>query len=117
MAEPSAGLNILLETFFHSICTHVTENIVWYKYEQTEQEEKCVVCNVPLKTGDQCRISDCEHNFHANCIARYCDRVEENCPVCKTPVQDKFLSIEEVTKMMKDKSPDQIMTMFKRKSS
>lgn len=70
----------------------VTENIIWYSYKENSEgtTEKCAVCNIKLITGDQCRISDCIHEFHAECIARYCDRVENKCPTCKTEVLNKI---------------------------
>ena len=79
-------LNAFLRVAFETI----TKDIVWYEYEESDIVEQCAVCNIKLITGDCCRISDCTHNFHAECIARYCDRIENRCPTCKTEVLEKI---------------------------
>lgn len=77
------------------VITHVgidilTKDKVWYSYEEKDKIENCAVCKIRLCTGDKCRFSDCDHNYHTDCIARYCDRVENKCPICKTEVLDKL---------------------------
>lgn len=69
----------------------ITKDVVWYLYKEKVKSESCAVCNIRLITDDHCRISDCSHEFHADCIARYCDRVEDKCPICKTEVKDKII--------------------------
>lgn len=89
-----------VKTLLKAIC-HVgidifTKDKIWYEYKETENLESCAVCKIKLCTGDRCRFSDCTHNYHADCIARYCDRVENKCPICKTEILDKLERFENI---------------------
>ncbi len=68
----------------------MTENVIWYEYVDPGIKKFCSVCKLELRTGDRCRVEDCDHTAHAECIARYMDRVEKKCPVCKTEIQNKI---------------------------
>ena len=85
-------MNVAIE----GMITLFSKNIIWYYYQESREIEKCVVCNIKLLTGDKCRISDCEHEFHADCIARYSDRVENCCPICKTEIKPKLAQFKDI---------------------
>ena len=82
--EMDPTMTLMLETFAACFIECVTKDLVWFAYKESALAESCVVCNLPLKTGDKCRKSSCVHNYHADCIVRYMERVEAVCPACKT---------------------------------
>jgi hypothetical protein len=77
------------------MCMYFSRNLLWYEYEANDKEYQCGVCKIKLLNGDKCGISDCEHKFHADCIARYYDRVENKCPICQTEIQDKLAKFDD----------------------
>jgi hypothetical protein len=92
--------------FFESACEVLSNNIIWFYYKEKSIEEKCAVCNIKLINNDKCRISDCDHNFHADCIARYCDRVKNCCPVCNKTIESKLATIDECQKYLSKFQPN-----------
>jgi hypothetical protein len=63
----------------------------------------CVVCLTPVEEGEPCRVTQCGHSFHADCIMHwwmYKPRKTLKCPVCRTRqrrhthVEPKALSAE-----------------------
>lgn len=81
--------------FFHALfkqmsnafIEEVSKDKTWYTYQKLPgQIELCVVCKLPLWTGDKCRVVNCAHHCHVECAVRYYERVEPCCPMCKTPM-------------------------------
>ena len=103
-------LMLLATTAFQAFAEHFTENISWFKYIENEQGDKkhCAICQIPLVTGDKCHVSDCSHQFHADCMARYINRVDARCLICKTAVRQKIKlpegeMVETISKMFREK--------------
>lgn len=49
-----------------------------YEYAQNE----CPICIQPMKTNDDIRLTDCQHTFHAHCLAKWL--LEKNTwPLCR----------------------------------
>lgn len=48
----------------------------------------CVICLVPIAGDERCRVLNCEHVFHANCVATWWvhqPRQSLSCPTCRAP--------------------------------
>lgn len=57
---------------------------VWQGDPESE-ETNCVVCMSPVEVGEQCRVLQCSHIFHAACILKWWTHVPRTalqCPVC-----------------------------------
>mmetsp|Transcript_64484 Transcript_64484/g.135306 ORF Transcript_64484/g.135306 Transcript_64484/m.135306 type:complete len:384 (-) Transcript_64484:301-1452(-) len=49
--------------------------------------ETCVICLSNIEEGDECRITQCGHQFHADCVLSwwmYKQRRTLRCPMCRT---------------------------------
>lgn len=75
-------LYAVMATIFKCAVEFMTENVIWFEYSESDKPKSCSVCKIGLRNGDRCRISNCEHQAHAECMARYIDRVEPKCPIC-----------------------------------
>jgi hypothetical protein len=40
----------------------------------------CQICHIDVVKGDMVRNLECKHIFHASCICKYVDRVNQHCP-------------------------------------
>lgn len=50
-------------------------------------EETCVICLSNIEEGDECRVTQCGHTFHADCLLSwwmYKPRRNLRCPMCRT---------------------------------
>jgi hypothetical protein len=83
----------MMKSMMEAFVMWAGKDILWYEYKEEEQVTHCGVCNIPLKKDDKSRPFDCEHVFHADCICRYSDRVE-NCCVSYLLTNAKFQSIK-----------------------
>lgn len=72
-------MRMFLTGAFRGMCELIQEGRIWFKY--TGEPVPCIVCKVPIYPNDQCRILKCPHLGHADCLARYSDRVKSVCPV------------------------------------
>lgn len=88
--KPKIDLMVLV---LEGMVMYFAKDIIWFDYRENK-DEKCGVCNIKLIPGDRCIISDCEHNFHIDCINRYCIRVENKCPICKTEIKNKLAKFD-----------------------
>lgn len=79
-----------LVSIINTFMTEISKGVINEVYKESDIIEKCVVCDLKLVNGDLCRISDCKHNFHAECIVRYCKLIKNKCPVCDTEILDKL---------------------------
>lgn len=53
---------------------------------RAEGDPMCVVCLSPIGADDPCRVTQCGHAFHADCVVRwwmYRPRRILHCPVCR----------------------------------
>mmetsp|Transcript_87250 Transcript_87250/g.242017 ORF Transcript_87250/g.242017 Transcript_87250/m.242017 type:complete len:172 (-) Transcript_87250:76-591(-) len=53
---------------------------------RAEGNPMCVVCLSPIGAEDRCRVTQCGHTFHADCVLRwwmYRPRRVLHCPVCR----------------------------------
>jgi hypothetical protein len=74
----------------------LSKEITWTEYKGNSTI--CTICNISIIEKDKVGKLDCPCLFHTTCIYRYCDRVKSVCPVCNTPVLDRFAKIQEVAK-------------------
>mmetsp|Transcript_8295 Transcript_8295/g.22847 ORF Transcript_8295/g.22847 Transcript_8295/m.22847 type:complete len:306 (-) Transcript_8295:148-1065(-) len=59
---------------------------------KTEGGETCVVCLANIEVGDDCRVTQCGHTFHAECLLSwwlYKPRRVLRCPICRTRQRSK----------------------------
>jgi len=53
---------------------------------RTDREPTCAVCLSPVSADEECRQTDCGHEFHADCIMQWWThkpRKTLKCPVCR----------------------------------
>ncbi|KAL8549547.1 hypothetical protein ACS0TY_008398 [Phlomoides rotata] len=51
-----------------------------------DSDANCVVCLNRFGQGDHVRMLACRHVFHKDCLDRWLDHLNFNCPLCRAPV-------------------------------
>ena len=51
-------------------------------------EEECCVCKQRYQVGQEICLTECFHQFHAACLAKWLeqDDAENSCPICREPI-------------------------------
>eukprot|EP00656_Telonema_subtile_P041851 TRINITY_DN4716_c0_g1_i4.p2 TRINITY_DN4716_c0_g1~~TRINITY_DN4716_c0_g1_i4.p2 ORF type:complete len:186 (+),score=55.03 TRINITY_DN4716_c0_g1_i4:665-1222(+) len=50
------------------------------------EDKDCVICLEELAAGDVIRILPCNHEYHAECVDRWLQTQQRQCPMCKCDI-------------------------------
>ena len=53
--------------------------------------ERCLVCLGDYEEGEECRVLQCRHVFHRECVDRWLEQGANSCPACRN--QGEFHSL------------------------
>ncbi|KAK4686245.1 hypothetical protein P7C73_g3884, partial [Tremellales sp. Uapishka_1] len=51
--------------------------------------ERCLICLGDYEAEDQCRILNCRHAFHKDCVDQWLSQGRNSCPACRSEAVDK----------------------------
>lgn len=66
--------------------THINEiDIVNYTVPIENNCDKCIICFDTLEESKVCKMKNCIHIFHKECIKNWLN-IKHNCPTCRTSI-------------------------------
>ncbi|RSH85673.1 hypothetical protein EHS25_003814 [Saitozyma podzolica] len=55
--------------------------------------ERCLICLSEYETGEECRVLNCRHAFHKDCVDQWLSKGSNSCPACRTEAVNKAAQV------------------------